>query len=511
MVGPNALQTGTTSDPEGKFRIKVPPGSYQVTARRAGQSGFIGVPIVKTVTVRVDEETKAEIELPKAAEMSGHVLDSRGEPVQGARVTLLMRSYEVWSTNLVYLDTPFRSQTNDLGEYSFEGVPTDIAFHAFVEIVTPGTAEAVANNAADPDLRRPIRAGTFYPRSLDPGGAQSITLTEGERREGVDIRMVQTKSYCAEGVLLPPTDVPHTINVDLTNIISGVFNGYGSFRSGRIIKLDQNGKARVCGLWPGSYRFAVQPERRGQQPANEFYGTGEFVITDKDLTSLPAKIGPVFNWQGEVILEGAAPSKPLDRPIIVGFTNVTPTSLSAGVPAEIPGKFTLQNLHFDRELLTFRNMPDGWYVKRAMWENQDLTLNGGRFMLDRTDVPLKVFVSPDGGRFRVKVVDNDGQPLAGRRINMIPGYVASAQQLTARLWSCYSDDKGECSVFSLPNETPRSVFAPADYVVLAAEIPFNQSADVLDQLWRTFQSKGSKVKVPPGGTGDVSIKQEVMR
>ena len=94
---------------------------------------------------------------------------------------------------------------------------------------------------------------------------------------------------------------------------------------------------------------------------------------------------------------------------------------------------------------------------------------------------------------------------------MIPGYVASAQQLTARLWSCYSDDKGECSVFSLPNETPRPVFAPGDYVVLAAEIPFNQSADVLDQLWKTFQSKGSKVKLPAGGTGDVSIKQEVMR
>jgi hypothetical protein len=47
--------------------------------------------------------------------------------------------------------------------------------------------------------------------------------------------------------------------------------------------------------------------------------------------------------------------------------------------------------------------------------------------------------------------------------------------------------------------------------LLAAEIPYNQSADVLDQLWRTFQTKGAKVKLPAGGRGEVSIRQEVLR
>jgi hypothetical protein len=96
-------------------------------------------------------------------------------------------------------------------------------------------------------------------------------------------------------------------------------------------------------------------------------------------------------------------------------------------------------------------------------------------------------------------------------VNLIPGYVNSAQQLTARLWSCYSDDKGECTVFSLPNETPRSVWAPADYVVLAAEIPFNQSAEVYDQLWRTFQTNGTRVKLQPSSTGEATIKPAVLR
>ncbi|MEP7273031.1 MAG: hypothetical protein ABI882_16140, partial [Acidobacteriota bacterium] len=411
----------------------------------------------------------------------------------------------------VYMDTPFRAQTNDLGEYSFEGVPTDIAFHAFAEIVTPGKAEELSMNAADPDLRRPILAGTFFPRALDPGGAQAFTLAEGERREGLDIQMVQTKSYCAQTALLPAqTEVPHTIDVDLTSIVSGVFNGYGAFRSGRVIQLDKDGRARVCGLWPGVYRFTVQPQGRRQQQG-EYFGRGEFIVTDKDLTSLAAKIGPNFNWEGEVELEGPAPGKPLDRPMAVGFTNITPTSLGLNVQAQIPGKFTLPNVHFDRELFRVGNLPDGWYLKRATWDTLDLTQNGGRFMLDQAGVAVKVVVAQDGSRFRVRVTDGKGEPAAGRRVNLIPGNLTSAQQLIARLWSCYSDDKGECSVFSLPNEPPRSVFAPGDYVVLAAEIPYNQSADVIDQFWSTIQSKGTKIKLTPSSTGEASIKQEVLR
>jgi hypothetical protein len=70
MVGPNGSQNGMQSNPEGKFLMKVPPGGYQVTVRLRGQSGFIGVPLVKVVPVRVNEETKVEFELPQAAELS---------------------------------------------------------------------------------------------------------------------------------------------------------------------------------------------------------------------------------------------------------------------------------------------------------------------------------------------------------------------------------------------------------------------------------------------------------
>lgn len=513
MTGPSGSQSGAVSDPDGKFQARVPPGGYQITARLMGATGYTGEPTVTVINVRADAETKVEIEMPKTAELSGRVLDARGDPVQGARVTLLMRSYEVWSPNLVFVNTPFNAQTNDLGEYYFEGVPAGIGFHAFAEIVTPGTAEAVASTAADPDARRPILAGTFYPRSLDPGGAQAIRLSEGEHRENADIQMAQTKSYCAEDVLVPNAspEQPHTITVDLTSIISGVFNGYGSFRSGRTISLDAKGKARVCGLWPGSYRFTVQPQRRTAAGTGEYYGFGEFLVTDKDLTAIPGTIGPVFNWEGEVLLDGPAPANQPQQPIAIGFTNITPTSLGIRVQAEVPGKFTLPNLHFDRELFRVDNLPTGWYVKRVAWGDQDLTERGGRFILNKAGVPVRVLLGADGSRIRVRVTDSNGQPVPGRRVNLIPGGLTSAQGLTARLWSCYSDDRGECSVFALPNEPPKAVFPPGEYVVLAAELPFNQSSDVLDQLWSALRASGTKLTLPPGGTGDATTRPTVLR
>jgi hypothetical protein len=132
-------------------------------------------------------------------------------------------------------------------------------------------------------------------------------------------------------------------------------------------------------------------------------------------------------------------------------------------------------------------------------------------MLDTPDVPLRVVLDSKGSRIKVKVIDDKGQPVPGSRVNLIPSQTNTARDLIARLWSCYTDDKGECTVFTLPNESPRPVFAPGEYTVLAAEIPYNQSADVLDQVWKTFQTEGAKVTLPPGATGEVSIKQVVLR
>jgi hypothetical protein len=75
----------------------------------------------------------------------------------------------------------------------------------------------------------------------------------------------------------------------------------------------------------------------------------------------------------------------------------------------------------------------------------------------------------------------------------------------------YSDSNGECATWTLVIEPPRPFLAPGDYYILATDMPYNQTADVLDQIFRALQQSGTRVNLTPGGATEVSIKPVVLR
>src|SRR5262249_28435274 len=94
IIGSESNEIQTVTDEDGKIVVPVAPGGYRLTLRRVGQIGNLGVPLVKMASVQKGEQTKLQIEIPPTAEVSGRVLDPRGEPVANARVTLLLHAYE---------------------------------------------------------------------------------------------------------------------------------------------------------------------------------------------------------------------------------------------------------------------------------------------------------------------------------------------------------------------------------------------------------------------------------
>jgi hypothetical protein len=513
----NGNQNQSQTDVEGKVETKLPPGIYRLTIRPQGQTGFVGTPAVTTVNITLDQTTKTEVEIAPMSDLSGRVLDARGEPVQGAQITLMMPTYEFWSTNLVSQNTPFIAQTNDVGGYFLAGIPAGIPFRIYAE-TAPLRGEALATLPADPDLRRPILAATYYPNTVDASAATTITFREGQNVEGADIRMVQTKSYCASGHVLPQPafKVRYTILVDVPNIYSGVWNGYGSFRQSRTVQLDDEGNARVCGLWPGTYKFTVQPQNGdGGQPAvasqpRSYFGGGEFTIIDKDITTLTVSGGPAFDWTGEVVVDA-----PLEQPekgkINVAIGRVTTTANTGIAQSDIPGKFTIPNMHYDRNMLYFPALPAGWYVKSAMYGDEDLVKSYGRFAFNKLGTPLKITVSPKGARLKVKVTNEKGEPVPGHRVTLVEAGLATPQKLVARMWTCYGDEKGECAAYTGANEPPRAALAPGQYVVLAAEQPYNLNAAALEALFRALQTQGTRVKLDPGQTLEVALRPVTLR
>jgi hypothetical protein len=525
IVGSTGTQQQTASNSDGKFSLPLPPGTYRLTYRRQGDSGNIGIPMVKVVSVPLGE-AKVDMEIPPTGELSGRVLDSRGEPVPGARVTALLRTYEIWSTKALYQNTPMSAQANDQGEYRITDVPDGIAFYLYAEQVSPQGPEPVATAAADPALRRPINASSFYPSSIDPSGGQAVTLSEGERKENLNIRMVRSQSYCVEDTVMPGPAQPnmrYNIQVDVTTVGGGIFNDIGSYRQGRVILLSPEGKARVCGLWPGTYRFSVQPQNRGAgrggdgpQAANAtpppiFFGSGEFTVIDKDLTKLTVKGSNMFDTQGEIVVDGPPPTPPLTSRVRVVMVALTPTANPTNTDSAIPGKFVLKNRNIDRYFLRIQGLPNGWYIKNVMYGNEDLNLRVNRFILDKPDVPLKVVLGQNGAKLRVKVTDDKGQPVMGKRVIVVRTGLNEPPKLVGQMLTSYSDEAGECSTWTLVIEPPRPVLAPGDYYVLATDMPYNQTADVMEQIHRALQASATKVTLQPGGSTEISIKPVVLR
>jgi hypothetical protein len=304
-------------------------------------------------------------------------------------------------------------------------------------------------------------------------------------------------------------EIRYTMNVDVTNVNSGVFNDIGSYRAGRSVYLNKDGDARICGLWPGSYRVTVQPQQRQQSGA--FFGRGEFTITDKDISSITVLGAPQFDWPGEVIIDGPAPTEAIKNKMQMTMISVTVTGVGTSATSDIPGKFLLKGLHIDRALLRFSGYPDGWYVKQAMYGDDDLNLRIRRFVLDKPDTPLKVILGQDGARIKIKVVDDKGEPLVNTRVVLVRSGLQQAAKLVGQLMLSYTDERGEASVFSLTLEPPIAAMAPGEYYVLAAEMPYNQTADVLDQVWSTLQTRATKVTLRANTTTEVTVKPVTLR
>lgn len=509
VVGPNGSEIQVLTDNEGKFTGSYPPGSYRLTVRRRIATGNVGMPAGKVASIQDNEKTSVELEVPRTALAHGTVTDARGEPVGNVRITLLMRAYEVWSDHTIYQNTPMIAQTNDIGEYTLENVPAGLPFYVYAEPM-PSESEAFPDIPADPARRRPINAATFYPAAADAGAAQTVTFSEGEQRDALNIKMVRTASFCIEDKVLPqpPGGMPYSISVDVVEVNGGVFNDYGSYRSGRTIRLDNQGKARVCGLWPGSYRYTIQPQGPAPQSSTAFIGSGEFQIKDADLSRLVVNSSTTFDAEGELTIEGPQPAESINTRFGLSMIGLTTTAGSASAETGIPGKFVFRGLHPDRYALRVTPVPDGWYIKSIFYGDEDLAQRTARFVLNKPGAPLKVVMRTDGSRFRIKVTDKNGEPLVGQSVLVVrAGLMSSPQRLVGTMMTGYSDARGEISAFTLVNQPPRAVLAPGEYYVLATEIPVNQTADVLEAVWRALRSDATRVTLRPNETGQVTVKQ----
>ncbi len=470
-----------TSDANGNFVFDaVPPGSYYLSAERIGfltenYGARTANPGRGTVlTLAAGQAVKdLTFKLSPQGVISGRVVDSDGDPLQGFQVRV-MKMFRMRGQSR--LSVTGGAPTNDQGEFRIANL-------------SPGTYYAVADNPSSRTFNtetvqrarapnRQANVSTYYPSGLDASSATPVEITPGSEIRGIEIQMRSEAVYSIRGVVTDAaTGKPVAANLNARSKLNPEFGlGMGLTNS------KEDGTFELRNLLPGAYVVAAGMNNPGAGVASE-----EITITDSDVAGVKMTLTQGTTMTGTIKVEGADPKAPknLTRCTIM----LLPTDGSIRAPSAQPtedGTFELRGVVPGKYVVAIYNMPDGMYLKSVRASGQD----AARTMIDLTSGvsgTLDILVSPHGAEISGTVKTDDGDALPGAQVTVWPKEVRPDDVLIGG--SVFTTDQnGDFHVTGL---------APGDYFVAAWEELEQGLGDDIDFL-RHFTSQAVAVTLEEG-------------
>lgn len=490
---PPARSIIAKSDAQGRYTARnIDPGLITVSARPSQVEGFGFPPLTrKFVTLRPAEELESiDIRVRTSAQLSGRVIDDKGQPLPAMSVMLVAREYQVGEIRYVFAGA---AQTDDEGKYVLNAPPG--GSYLLMTKKAAGQVETIANAPLDPKLRRQSFVPTYYPGVDTVAGAQLIAPRSGEQRENLDIRVHRATSLCVEGEFNVGISGALRFSYTEASPHSGRSGDGGMFMSPNS-GTSEDGKVRVCGLHPGEYRFEIYPSSPGPLITPQSYGTALVTVGDRDgaivFTAVPkVKVPGEIVWANNDALPNFTPPadwylelQPLTRSQFSGELNLPR-------PLRIE-PFSLDLFSDDYRIL-FRGLPAAnVYLK-------DITY-GGKSMLRAPFHPgsaggeatLRIVLAHDGGTLTARVADKEGKPLADQFVMLFPATSITEAVLAETVVSGQTDQNGAWT---------SQMLAPGKYYVIASRAPFDRSPETLTTLLRGRQ----KAKQAELATGRLNI------
>ena len=480
----NAVAYSDTSDANGNFVFEaVSPGRYNLSAQRSGfisqnygaRSAFNTGPGA-VLTLAPGQAMKGlNFKLIPQGVITGRVVDSDGDPVQGAQIRV-MRVFRVRGQRR--LSPTGGSGTDDQGDYR-------------VANLSPGTYFVVADNInprmfAQYETVRPGRTpnhqsnvATYYPNGLDAASATPVEITPGSELRGIEIQMRREAVYSIRGLLIDgATGKPVAANVNARPKDSLGFGiGMGGTNS------REDGTFELRNLLPGVYLLFAASNNGAQGTATE-----EITIMDSDLTGVKLALTQGATMTGTIKLEGASPEARTNvnvRPNIL-LRGAEVSNRSSGAQSKPDGTFELQGIAPAKYFVYVDNLPDGMYVKSVRSGGQGVT----HTPLDLTSGvsgTLDILFSPHAAEVTGTVRNSDGETLPGVQVTLWPKEVQPNKMLGGTITSA-TDQHGDFRIASL---------APGDYFVASWEELEQGFSNDIDFL-RRFTAQAVAVTLAEG-------------
>jgi hypothetical protein len=439
------------SDTRGVFEIlNVPPGSYSLTATRAG---YLTVQYGqrrpreagRTLVVKDGEVIEGvDIALVRGGVLSGRISDETGDAYPGARVEAIELRYIRGRRVPVAARIAF---TNDAGEYRLSGLE-------------PGVYQIRASSTdlweSDDGKSTYVHAVTYFPGVTSGDRPETITVAAGQEVSGQDIRLIAGAAARVTGVLQNANGEPmaaQVVNLDrITRTTGGALQSAGF---GGTTKTDARGVFEFPKLAAGEY-VAHAGAQAEQVAATVVVSDGQ----SRQLTLTPRRSSGAG---GSIVTdEGTPPSFPAARlevnPVAADPESVLPSWGAARAQSARPD-WTFRAASLDGAYL-FRvtGLPTEWMLKGVLLDGRDITDQPLTVTQGQPDVEgLQIVLSRKGAKVTGQVADAAGAAAPDTTVIVFAENSAMWGVASRFIRAVRPDAEGRFSVAGLPAAVYRAI------------------------------------------------------
>lgn len=332
--------------PAGRYVVTAAKPAYLATAHGASPRTRPGVLQSGTPVVLKDGETvDVTLRMARGAVITGTVRDESGKPMRDVSVALFYSRTSPQSGQPVLARYPsqFGGQTDSRGVYRIFGLPPGqyivgvqranqipIEVPAEESFTRAQATRPSEQTAPVPPVRRAGFAAGFHPAALQPSGAATVTLAEGQERSGIDVTLQ----------LVDSTQVTVTVsNVDggpAPNVPIYVHSDLPSAGGGQtVFRTDATGQVVIRSVVPGSYVISTQV-------TSPVVAYAPIVATGGEV-SVALQLQPGVAVSGHITVDGGAfPSGARPRLQLVPIETAVPLPGAVTVPVSPTGSFLAQ-------------------------------------------------------------------------------------------------------------------------------------------------------------------------
>jgi len=322
-----------TTDGAGAFRFEgIEAGDYHVEPERAGYVR----PNTKLHLAPGQTADKAELWMTPEGGIAGKVLGPDGEPLRGARVTLIAQRW--WRGKHVYR-AECCARTDDAGMYHSAGLAPGRYFVYAARPQERPLAHSILEAPGKPEMRI---ASRYHPDSGKLEGAVPVEVRAGEEIAGIDFKLPLVPVFHARGRAQGKAPLSEEPDIYLAERN----NGHALEWTAESATIDDDGSFDIAGVSAGSYFLysLLDPYRTDRSMSAKIPVT----VKAQDISSLLAPPVIRFDLKGRVRLEdGSAPPPPIAASVFCEASNVDYNRFQGAMP-KADGTFVMAALAADR-------------------------------------------------------------------------------------------------------------------------------------------------------------------